>query len=168
MNILLLYTDLRPDICNTAGKLSILPSGYKTVLRTTTGVLPWFGFDPATRDADLEPRKAAQKEGTGRGGELRCRACRHGITRREAAVPVHGKQVHVRTNPSGITFEFGCYSQAPGCAVTGQPTGEHSWFPGHTWQIAHCTGCGAHLGWRFRGSAGFFGLILDRLIVDPD
>jgi hypothetical protein len=138
------------------------------VLLNLTIFLPWLYFDVTTRATDLKPDKADQKEDAGRGGDLRCRACRHGITSRQTAVPVNGRQIHVCTNPSGITFEFGCYSQAPGCAVTGQLTAEHTWFPGYTWQIAQCAGCGTHLGWRFRGDSGFFGLILSRLVSDPD
>lgn len=26
---------------------------------------------------------------------------------------------------------------------------EFSWFPGYAWQIANCTVCLAHIGWRF-------------------
>ena len=138
------------------------------MLLSPTMVLPWFHFDATNRAADLKPEKADQKEDTGHGADLRCRACRHGITNREAAVPINGRQVHVCTNPSGIAFEFGCYSQAPGCAVLGRPTAEHTWFTGYTWQIAQCAGCGTHLGWRFRGGSGFFGLILNRLVSGSD
>jgi len=130
--------------------------------------LPWFRFDTTIRAADPVPEIADRKDDTGRGAGLRCRACRHGITSRQAAVPVNGRQVHVCTNPSGITFEFGCYSQAPGCTVTGRPAAEHTWFPGYTWQIAQCAGCGTHLGWRFRGDSGFFALILNRLVCESD
>lgn len=138
------------------------------MLLSPTTVLPWVHFDATTRAADLKSEKADQEEAAGHGSDLCCRACRHGITSQQAAVPVNGRQMHVCTNPSGVTFEFGCYSQAPGCAVTGKPTAEHTWFPGYTWQIAQCAGCGTHLGWYFRGGSGFFGLILNRLVSGSD
>jgi hypothetical protein len=138
-----------------------------SVLPRIDAGLPWYRFDTSSGVPERVVRGAEQdaREGAGRG--LFCRLCRHGITRQEAGIAVNGRQVHVRTNPAGITFEFGCYSGAPGCAAVGSPTAEHTWFPGHSWQIAVCGGCGEHLGWRFRGEGGFFGLILSRLVSDP-
>jgi len=125
-------------------------------------------FDAGAGGPERAVQRILQDEETGRGSRLYCRFCRHGITATNAAMSVNGGQVHVRTNPAGLTFEFGCFSRAPGCAATGPPTSEHTWFPGHAWQIAVCGGCGEHLGWRFRGEPGFFGLILNRLVSDPD
>ena len=31
----------------------------------------------------------------------------------------------------------------------GDPSAEHSWFPGYRWTIATCGTCGVHMGWRF-------------------
>ena len=46
----------------------------------------------------------------------------------------------------------------------GEPTTEHSWFPGYTWRIALCSRCRNHLGWLFQGHGeGFYGLILTQL-----
>jgi hypothetical protein len=79
----------------------------------------------------------------------------------------HGSTVHRRVNPAGIVFEFGCFASAPGAAVIGEPTEEHSWFPGYVWSYVLCRGCGEHLGWHFQGAdSPFHGLILDRLVPE--
>ena len=62
-------------------------------------------------------------------------------------------------------YRIGCFRRAPGCAQAGEPTFEYTWFPGHSWRLALCAGCRAHLGWAFQGGQdAFFGLILDRLV----
>lgn len=129
---------------------------------------PGYRFDAASGDLERVVRRLRQKEQGDSGERLCCHLCRHGITDRESALAVNGRQVHVRTNPAGVTFEFGCYDQAPGCSAVGTPTTGHSWFPGYAWQLAVCGGCGEHLGWRFRGEGGFFGLILERLVSGMD
>ena len=102
---------------------------------------------------------------------LVCRKCGHLVTNVEAQT-----SVHVRTNPSGVTFEFGCFSDAPGAMGAGERTSEATWFPGYTWRHALCGGCRAHLGWLFEGGGaapfdglrtGFWGLILNRLTAPP-
>ncbi|MDF1551421.1 MAG: cereblon family protein [Deferrisomatales bacterium] len=72
--------------------------------------------------------------------------------------------MHDRTNPFGVAFTFGCFTEAPGAEPVGEATTRHSWFAGQAWRLALCRACGIHLGWQFEGDApGFFGLILDRL-----
>lgn len=95
---------------------------------------------------------------------LHCQRCGRKITREEDRLDVDGRHEHVRTNPHGITFRFGSFSTASGCAMQGDPVAAFSWFPGFYWRLAMCGGCGIHLGWCFEGSMpGFFGLVLDRL-----
>lgn len=107
---------------------------------------------------------ARASEGMGGGPLLVCRACDHAVTRRGAALEVAGAHEHTFANPAGIVFRIGCFAEAA-CTVVGTPTLEHTWFAGHRWAIAHCAGCGEHLGWRFASAtSGFFGLILDRLV----
>jgi hypothetical protein len=64
-------------------------------------------------------------------------------------------------------FRIGCFQTAGGCGVTGTATTEFTWFPGFSWEIAYCRACLDHLGWYFSsaGRGGFFGLILDRLLI---
>ena len=74
--------------------------------------------------------------------------------------------VDTHVNPHGIWHEVVTVRRADGCVARGQPTTEHSWFPGWAWSFAHCASCGDHLGWRFdpidRGQENgvFFGLRL--------
>lgn len=94
---------------------------------------------------------------------IRCAACGHPVTHEGARVSVHGAHEHRRVNPSGVDFHVGCFSEAPGCVGEGTPTSFWTWFPGYAWRLAHCRGCGAHLGWEFTGERAFWGLILPRL-----
>ncbi len=95
---------------------------------------------------------------------LLCAACAEPITRDEHRIAIEGRHRHRRTNPTGIEFEIGCFSEAPGATAVGAATAEHTWFAGFFWRISICRGCGLHLGWRFEGgNSGFHGLILDRL-----
>jgi hypothetical protein len=93
-----------------------------------------------------------------------CAACGHRVTSAAARSEVGGRHQHTAVNPHGFVFHFGCWSSAPGALGVSEPSPEWSWFPGHTWQIAVCAGCQAHLGWRFRGEHHFWGLIVDRLV----
>ncbi|MCI0733130.1 MAG: cereblon family protein [Methylococcaceae bacterium] len=100
---------------------------------------------------------------------LKCAACGTIITYREAGIRMGGQHARWFTNPSGYSFHIGCFDTAPGCRRFGAETEEHSWFPGYAWTIALCSGCGLHLGWRFRSQADqFHGLILDRLVATAD
>jgi len=97
---------------------------------------------------------------------VRCRGCLHPITREEERASAAGGFQHTFANPHGIVFTIGCFSAAEGCALVGPPSDEFPWFAGHSWQVAICAGCRAHLGWRFGAPSGaiFWGLILDHLI----
>ncbi len=101
------------------------------------------------------------------GRRLLCAVCAEPITDDERRIAIEGRHVHLRTNPAGFDFEFGCFSEAPGAVVAGAATDEHTWFAGFKWRFSICRGCGAHLGWRFeRSGSSFHGLILDRLEVE--
>ncbi len=98
------------------------------------------------------------------GRRLLCVVCAQPITADALRVAIEGRHRHRRTNPAGIDFEIGCFSEAPGAAAVGEATTEHTWFAGFSWRISICRGCGCHLGWRFEATGdGFHGLILDRL-----
>ncbi|MEF3695949.1 cereblon family protein [Desulfolutivibrio sp.] len=98
-----------------------------------------------------------------------CAACRRRITTRDMAVARSGAHRHVFCNPAGMVFRLGLYRHAPGCLALEPPSTEFTWFPGHAWRVACCRGCGTHLGWRFSAVSddAFFGIILDRVIVEP-
>ncbi len=101
----------------------------------------------------------------GSGEFLLCRVCGERVTRESARVAVGGSHGHVFCNPHGLVYEVGCFSSAPGCVGEGPFVAEFSWFAGYAWQVALCAGCGALLGWRYRGAegTGFHGLILPHL-----
>ena len=127
---------------------------------------PWYFFD-ATAPDEIKPGRRFEDDAfTETGKRLLCRFCLNPVTDNSQKTTPLGQFVHCRTNPAGFTFEFGCYSAAPGCSTAGEETTEHTWFPGHSWKLAVCRACGEHLGWSFKGDTSFYGLIQDRLVSE--
>ena len=91
---------------------------------------------------------------------VRCRACQHDITRPSLAIEPHE---HTFRNPAGYSFHVLCYSDAPGATDAGDSTTEASWFHGYAWTFAICAQCRNHLGWWYKGTDRFAGLIATRL-----
>jgi hypothetical protein len=101
---------------------------------------------------------------------VRCAACGARLAPAEARIDVNGAHEHSFMNPSGLRFVVVCFGVAPGCNPLGEPSAVWTWFPGHSWQVALCKGCGTHVGWSFQAAgasvdASFHGLILDRIAV---
>jgi hypothetical protein len=95
---------------------------------------------------------------------LNCTACGQPVTSDRHRTSINGDFQHAVVNPAGILFEIGCFAEAEGCREVGPESDEFSWFDGYVWQVAVCTGCRTHLGWRFWSSDNvFYGLILNRL-----
>ena len=94
---------------------------------------------------------------------LLCAACQAPVARPQDRCERDGAHSHRLTNPAGVEYEIGCFTQAPGVRAQGQPTTFFSWFPGYGWRVGACASCGAHLGWEFSGPDIFFGLILRAL-----
>jgi hypothetical protein len=121
-------------------------------------------YDP---DGDTREKRLAESKRTAkpkREKRLFCASCRHPVTSQNERIPVQGNHEHSCTNPHGLTYHIGCFRHAAGCEPYGRQTTEYSWFSGYTWQIALCSHCQVHLGWRFISSADdFHGLILGRL-----
>jgi hypothetical protein len=92
---------------------------------------------------------------------VRCKSCGHEVTSPAMAAEPHE---HTFRNPVGYSFHVLCYNDAPGASDAGEPTTEHSWFPGYAWTFAICKQCHTHLGWWFSGPDRFAGLIATRLI----
>ena len=138
---------------------SILPAS------STETMIPCFVLDSTPLQTEKSTgRERSSTRQQGKAG-IFCAYCRHLLTKQSEETQISGKYIHFHTNPHGFDFRFACYSNAPGCRVLGFPTDEHSWFPGHTWQLANCAACNEHLGWFFEGEYRFFGLILDRIEV---
>jgi hypothetical protein len=95
-----------------------------------------------------------------------CYRCEHKITTRKEEISINNTHEHTFVNPAGYVYHIGCFKAASGCLEVGEPTSEHSWFSGYTWNYALCQNCLAHLGWFYTSSTGspFYGLILDHLI----
>ncbi len=114
-------------------------------------------------DPDL---KTADADTTSPGKDfIYCARCSSVIGRVADRTEVNGSFDHHCTNPHGINFHLGCFSQALGCAISGQRMAADSWFPGFRWRLASCEQCQTHLGWYFdrRDTEFFYGLILDRI-----
>ncbi|KAI8468587.1 MAG: hypothetical protein J3K34DRAFT_459827, partial [Monoraphidium minutum] len=58
-------------------------------------------------------------------------------------------------NPHGHVHDMATFGRvaAGNVGLQGRPTTEWSWYPGYSWQICNCTGCGEHLGCGSRGPA---------------
>ena len=52
-------------------------------------------------------------------------------------------------NPQGYVHQIITVRKANNVVCHGEPTTEHSWFPGFSWEIVSCATCGAHIGWFF-------------------
>jgi hypothetical protein len=96
---------------------------------------------------------------------LACAFCRRPITTDGARIEVGGAHSHSFSNPEGVRFRIGCFADAFGLAPVGARSRYWTWFPGFSWQVELCGGCGEQLGWLYRSAdSAFHGLILDRLI----
>jgi hypothetical protein len=135
--------------------------------RADAVLLPMHALEGVSEDRLRSLKEAASPDKPRKSRRwLHCRACGHKITREDDRIPVLGLHEHTRTNPHGITFRFGSFRNAQGCATSGEPIAAFTWFAGYYWRLALCGGCRIHLGWRFEGAgANFFGLVLERLIA---
>lgn len=95
---------------------------------------------------------------------LYCVACGLAITFISARIEVLGQHRHCFVNPHGYDYVIGCFRDAFGCLIQGQPSPFFSWFPGMRWQVAVCSQCQIHLGWSFGQPIEFYGFILERLV----
>lgn len=97
---------------------------------------------------------------------LHCRVCQQHITWEDERTIAQGRHLHSFTNPYGVTFALGCFKRCEGCLPEGPASHEWTWFPGFSWQIQRCKGCGLHMGWRYQqDELCFFGLVLKQLII---
>jgi hypothetical protein len=120
-------------------------------------------------DARLEDiLRSQQVEEAEEDENLYCFICGRIITQTHNCIPVEGAHKHTFTNPGGYLFEIGCFREAPGCEQAGEFTDFYSWFDGYAWCYAVCRSCRVHLGWVYRGSDTFFGLVLNRLLSSKE
>ena len=75
------------------------------------------------------------------GDLLLCRCCNTAITHSGEKIEIGISHDYRFTNPAGISYAIGCFRNAAGCAIAGDPTAEDSWFGGYRWQLAVCSEC---------------------------
>jgi hypothetical protein len=139
---------------------------YHTPSAATPGPLP-LGLLKAERGAPagIVRPGASPREDEGGASVLACAGCLQPITTAAARIAVAGAHGHTFANPAGFQYHIGCFARATGCVTAGEPSTYWSWFAGYSWQVEHCTACGEHLGWLFRGEGhSFHGFVLDRLV----
>ncbi|MDY6935641.1 MAG: cereblon family protein [Spirochaetota bacterium] len=94
-----------------------------------------------------------------------CKLCSNIITSPDNCIVINGKHQHTFKNPVGYTYQIGCFINAKGCIITGEPTTDFTWFSGFSWCYAICSICHIHLGWYYQSKiSSFYGLILNHLI----
>ena len=93
-----------------------------------------------------------------------CYWCHNRVAHEQDRFSYNGQDEFAFSNPSGARFEIIIFSDAHGCRQAGEPTLEHTWFPGYAWSYCHCHECGQHLGWYYSGPQEFVGLIKDRIV----
>jgi hypothetical protein len=97
-------------------------------------------------------------------GDWLCAWCLNGVANERDRFQYNDQDEFTFTNPERIRFEIVIFSETRGCRQTGQPTLEHTWFPGHAWSYCQCGECGQHLGWYYTGQDQFVGLIKERIV----
>ena len=117
------------------------------------------------RRSEGEAGAAVEDADTDEPAAIRCAQCELRLTTADAGVERGGAHRREFTNPAGIIFRVRAFRWIAACKHLGNPTSEHSWFPGYAWRIALCPDCGTHLGWGFEsGEDRFHGLIATRIV----
>ena len=122
--------------------------------------------DPTASTLDPNLRSILEIEDTDDKNFIYCGTCSNVITRTAERIEINGAHAHYFTNPHGFSFDVGCFANALGCEISGNPEAADTWFMGYFWRIAGCAECHAHLGWYFATQEAqdyFYGLILDRI-----
>uniref|UniRef100_A0ACD5W3E1 Uncharacterized protein n=1 Tax=Avena sativa TaxID=4498 RepID=A0ACD5W3E1_AVESA len=82
---------------------------------------------------------------------IRCKNCLALIARRSDKVVMSSDDpVGAYVKPYDSAQEVIAVHNASGLALHGNPSKDHSWFPGYTWTIALCAACESNIGWLFR------------------
>jgi hypothetical protein len=97
-------------------------------------------------------------------GDWLCAWCLNRVANEKDRFKYDGKDEFTFANPEGVRFEIITFLQTLGCRQAGEPSLEHTWFPGHAWSFCVCDRCNGHLGWYYAGHQDFAGLITRRLV----
>ena len=117
---------------------------------------------PAFDEPAVETRAAISTGNSD--GDWLCAWCLNRVANETNRFSHEGKDEFTFANPEGFRFDIITFSETLGCRQTGEPTLEHTWFPGHGWSYCLCAQCGHHLGWYFSGPSEFAGLIKERIV----
>jgi cereblon len=88
---------------------------------------------------------------------LRCKWCGAAISQIRHVFSVGGSAgtTGAYVNEHGVVHQTVTLRKIDGNVVcVGRPETRESWFPGFNWQVAHCSICAEHLGWKFRRVGG--------------
>ncbi|XP_037422894.1 protein cereblon-like [Triticum dicoccoides] len=81
---------------------------------------------------------------------IKCGYCKSEIAKHSDVVVMSSDgPLGTYVNNHGYVHATITVNNATGLALEGEPTEEHSWFPGYAWTIASCVPCGSNIGWRF-------------------
>jgi hypothetical protein len=128
----------------------------------------WLLRDPPQPSAPGSAPSSTTGAQTRRRGLIICRVCGAAVSDSDSVFAKSGESSRVVfANPAGRVFEVLTVRRASG-RISGEPTREHSWFPGFFWCYLSCAECGRHLGWSFGGPdwsapAAFYALITSEI-----
>lgn len=98
--------------------------------------------------ADAEPDSRARD--SGEPPALRCARCLQIVGHHDDVFSLDESDPGgAFVNPFGYLHEVLTVIAAQQLVVIGTPTTLNTWFAGYAWRMAFCSGCGAHMGWRF-------------------
>ena len=117
---------------------------------------------PGLLEPEIEPEPAPTTGDTE--NDWRCAWCQNRVANEKDRFRYDGKDEFTFSNPEGIRFAIITFSRTLGCQEAGEPTSEHTWFPGYAWSYCQCDRCGQHLGWYYAGKCEFAGLIKARIV----
>ncbi|XP_020187370.1 uncharacterized protein [Aegilops tauschii subsp. strangulata] len=81
---------------------------------------------------------------------IKCGYCKSEIAKHSDVVVMSSDgPLGTYVNNHGYVHATITVNNAMGLALEGDPTEEHSWFPGYAWTIASCASCGSNIGWLF-------------------
>ncbi|XP_044979326.1 protein cereblon-like isoform X1 [Hordeum vulgare subsp. vulgare] len=81
---------------------------------------------------------------------IKCGYCKSEIAKHSDVVVMSSDgPLGTYVNNHGYVHATITVNNATGLDIEGDPTEEHSWFPGYAWTIASCSSCDSNIGWLF-------------------
>ncbi len=145
-------------------RCGLLAKQWQSVLvtRCASGQPKAGSVTPAVAEPGTEPR--TQTSTGDAASDWLCAWCLSRVANEKERFSYDGKDEFTFSNPERMRFRIITFHQTHGCRDIGEPTLDHTWFPGHAWSFCQCARCGFHLGWYYAGSHNFAGLIKGHII----